>query len=236
MMEIEIFLDKQLADITFEVEAQEEWTKIAEELGLSSQLDLKKGKDSPIPYPWMNTCMERVFSTLCPEKVELSKYNKTPIPLEIMKQLSFTINDRHFAKIEVWYDDKSPDPAIIGLHGYWYVYGKDMKGYDHAENESGQDIEFLSQVDADKYKVDNNFACSSFCEKGKYLIAKWGDVKREFSGLKDIAIERFIDQYSSTLKTDIATLEQKLKSIKDNAKLYMSGDISLGKATTKDNW
>ena len=61
METIEIFFNKELSEVAFHSENLQEWTEIAEELGMSNQLKLKKGTNSPIPYPFMNTSMQRVF-------------------------------------------------------------------------------------------------------------------------------------------------------------------------------
>lgn len=218
---IEIFLDKQLSDITFEVEALDEWKSVVEELGLEKQLVLTNGKDSPIPYPWMNKSMENVYSTLCPAKVSYNKYDKTPIPLEVLKQIAFSVRDRHFQEIQIWYDDKSPDPLVVGLIGSWRALNK---GYSYITDESGKTIEFASKKDAENHPKSEKEP--SFIKESSYLIARWGDVKRDFSELKKMAVDRYVESKSNRIKSKISELTEKLSSIKLNSKAFMDGEIS----------
>lgn len=226
---VEQFFNKELADISFEVEALEEWKSIVSELGLSNQLELTKGKESPVPYPFMNETMKRVYSILCPRFVDFKDYKVTPIPLEVLKQISFSVKEKHFSKIEIWYDDKSPDPIVVGHCGYWYVY--DQK-YNHVKEE-GKDKKFYSFEEANKYKVDNSLYSVSFSEEGKYLVARWGDELRDFAELKSLAVERFINDVGGEMKRELKTLEEKLKLIKENAVSYLNGNISKYDATGK---
>lgn len=228
METIEIFFNKELSDIAFNNEHLEEWTELAQELGMSNQLKLKKGTNSPVPYPFMNTSMERVFETLCPRKVEFKDYDKTPIPLDVMKQIAFTKREKHFARIEIWFDDKSPDPIVVGYMGQW-GFLQDLK------DDKGNKIYF------DDYELAKGFGAEHgttpyFYGKDKYLIAKWGDERKEFSQLKEIARERFVEEHTAQMEKDIKTLQHKLKSIKENSYLYLNGSVTLAEATTTSKW
>jgi hypothetical protein len=228
METVEIYFNKELSDIAFNSEDLKEWTELAKELGMSNQLKLKTGKKSPIPYPYMNTTMERVFELLCPLKVEFRQYDKTPIPLEVMKQIAFTKREKHFAKIDVWYDDKSPDPIIVGYTGNW-GFIQDLK------DENGKNIYFDDEEKAKEY--GSKFGTSSyFRAKDQYLIAKWGDEKKEFSELKELARIRFIEEHTAQMEKDIKTLESKLKMIDSNSYLYLNGSVSLVEATKVSKW
>ncbi len=70
---VEIMFNKELSDVTFDVEALDEWKKTAKELGMLGQLGLTKEDNSPIPYPFMNDCMTRVYETICPNKTDFKK-------------------------------------------------------------------------------------------------------------------------------------------------------------------
>jgi hypothetical protein len=228
METIEIFFNKELSDVAFNSENLQEWTEIAEELGMSNQLKLKKGTNSPIPYPFMNTSMQRVFETLCPRKVEFLEYDKTPIPLQVMKQIVFTKREQHFQKIEIWYDDKSPDPIVVGLTGKWGFY-QDLK------DDKGNKIYFDDYELAKVFGTENN-TTPYFYGKDQYLIAKWGDEKKDFPQLKELARERFMQENSAQMEKDIKTLQHKLNTITENSYLYFGGSISLSEATTTSKW
>jgi hypothetical protein len=221
---VEIYFDQELSDIVFDSEKLEEWKKTCKELGLENQLKLSKGDDSPIPYPFMNTSMRRIASTLCPTNVEVGKYDKTPIPLEVIQQLALCKKEGYFQDIEVWYDDKSPDPFLIGLRCKFYSY----------QDGTRERKEFDTKEEAQKWTGENNSVYPT--NVTHYLIARWGDVKKDFKRLKVEAKERFLEEYSSTMKNDIEVLQMKLKQIKDNANLYLSGSMSLNEATTQSKY
>jgi hypothetical protein len=225
---IELFFNKELADISFEVEALDDWKKTCEELGLESQLTLTKGKETPIPYPFMNTTMVRVYETLCPRKVHYKEYKSSTIPLEVLKQIAFSVKDKHFPKIEIWYDDKSPDPVVVGYQGYYYVYDK---SYSHVRGDDGKDMRFFSEKEAEDYKKDHDLYGYSFSEEAKFLIARWGDELRSFAELKKLAIERFVENEGGEMARQIKIMSEKLKCMKENATSYMNGNISMSQAT-----
>ncbi len=220
----------ELSDVDFDVESLDDWKKTCEELGLESQLSLTKGKESPIPYPFMNETMIRVYATLCPQTIEYRKYKSSTIPLECLKQIAFSVRDRHFPKIEIWYDDKSPDPVVVGFHGHFYVY--DNK-YAHTLESNGEEKKFFTEQEAIKYKEENELQGVAFSEQGKFLIARWGDELRSFAELKKLAIERFIENEGGEMKRDVKVLTEKLTVIKESAVSYFNSNISKYEATGK---
>lgn len=230
---VEQFFNKELADISFEVEALDEWKSIASELGLENQLNLTKGKESPIPYPFMNECMTRVYSTLCPRKVNFKDYKVTPIPLEVLKQIAFSVRENHFSSIEIWYDDKSPDPIVVGTSGYYYVYDKN---YSHIKGDNKKDLRFSTEKEAKDFQESNGHYGAGHASEGQYLIARWGDELRPFSELKSLAVERFIDNEGGEMQRQIKTLTEKLKLIRESAVSYMNANISMQEATSSSRW
>jgi hypothetical protein len=221
---VEIYFDQELSDITFDPEKLDEWKELADSLGLEEQLSLAKGEDSPVPYPYMNESIKRIAKTLCPEDVLMEKYNKTPIPLEVLRQAALCKKEGYFQEIQVWYDDKSPDPFLVG---------KRCKYYSYKNGGTSDRKDFDTREEAKDY-ADGGYAYDT--NKSYYLIARWGDVKKSFDVLKEEAKNRFIDKYTSQMRVDIEALTSKLKLIKDNANLYLSGEISITEATTQSKY
>lgn len=222
---VKIYQDEELNDITFGIETLEEWKRIAEELGMVKQLDLVRGKGSPIPYPHINLGMDRIFSTLCPTVVDYKSYSVTPIPLEVMKQILFSVRENHFTRIEIWADNKKPDPFAIGIVENYYVYDSNY------HRMTGEDDVEMSFVDKDQAKffaesVGYDYKGISANPPTKYLIARWADELRDISELKEIAKERLIEKFAGELKTEIEEKTQALKLIKENAIAYLNGDIN----------
>lgn len=127
---VEIFVIEETAELIYDGEALEKWNKYVEELGLTGQKTIVKKDKSPIPFMHLKTSLKNVFETLCPTKMDVDKYNVTPIPLEILDVIALSKNEGYFEKIQIWYDNKSPDPVCIGMN---YASAEDRKkGYTFA--------------------------------------------------------------------------------------------------------
>lgn len=224
-MAVQIFQNEELNNLLFEVEALNEWKDLAQEMGMESQLEISRGKESPNPYPYMNTGIKIIMETLCPTKVGFKEYNKTPIPLEVMRQLHFSIKENHFKHIEIWYDDKTPDPLAVGYTYQFYCYDR---SYKHLQNEKNKDVLFETEKEARDYCNVIGFDCYGVAKKdeNKYLIARWADVLRPFNELKELAKERIIEKYGATLKVEIEEKQQALNKLIDNAILFLNGEIT----------
>jgi hypothetical protein len=214
----EIFFEKELADISFDVEKLDEWKELAAQLGMDSQLALSKGDKSPIPYPYMNDNMFRVYDTLCPSHKEFRQYNNTTIPLDVMKQIAFSVKENHFHSIQVWADDKEPDPFVIGIICKFFNW--DVK------DEKGNRIHFDTKEECLNHP-DNIKKEVSETDKKHYLIARWGDELKSFKELKQKALDRLIEKYTSELQREIKEKTTKLNSITENCACYLNGSISL---------
>lgn len=111
---IQKFLVEEATELIYDSDKIEEWKTKCEELGLVQQIALANGDKSPIPFECMNTVSERVYETLCPTKVNYKTYHKTAIPLEVLSLIALAEKEKYFEKIEIWHDDKTPDPLAVG--------------------------------------------------------------------------------------------------------------------------
>jgi hypothetical protein len=111
---VETFYIAETIDLVHDNDALQEWNEKVQELGLTGQADVIVKDKSPVPFLWMNEALISTFETLCPTKVSIDKYSKTPIPLELLKTVSLCRNEQYFDKIEVWYNEKEKDPVIVG--------------------------------------------------------------------------------------------------------------------------
>lgn len=112
---VQSFLVEESTELIHDSEKLEEWKNKCEELGLTEQLELTSENKSPIPFEAMNTVSLRVYETLCPAKVDYKSYKKTTIPLEVLSLIHLSVNENYFNGIEIWYDDKAPDPLAVGF-------------------------------------------------------------------------------------------------------------------------
>lgn len=67
------------------------------------------------PYMVLDPKTERVIRVLCPAKIEVEKYGESTIPLDILREVHKCKHHGWYHKIEVFYDNKSPDPFVVGF-------------------------------------------------------------------------------------------------------------------------
>jgi hypothetical protein len=226
-MAVQIYQNEELNDIMFQIEALDEWKQLADELGMESQLEFVRKAESPIPYPHINKSMELIFRTLCPAITDFKTYSKTTIPLEVMKQIGYSVKEKHFTKIEIWYDDRSPDPFAIGYVQKWSTYDKK---YNRLKDTSNKDMLFDSSAQAKNYAetifFDYYGTTESICDK--YLIARWADELRPIPELKELAKQRLLEKYGAELRIEIEERTQALKKLTDSVILYLNAEITEG--------
>jgi hypothetical protein len=222
---IQSFKNQELDNLAFDIENQQEFKELASRLGMGKQSAFIERSGSAMPYPFINTAMENQFTTLCPRKVDYKEYDKTPIPLEVMRELSFVVGENYFSKVEVWYDDKSPDPFLVGTiskSGCYYYEGGDKSksskftGYDF--DTQGQAKEFI-EAQGHLFYFGTN-------DEKKYLIARWGDELRDFAELKRLALMRLKETYTGKWKMDMQALQAKLNTVEENILQFLNGEIS----------
>lgn len=111
-MATQIFIDPELETLH---ENAEEWGQLCTGLALKEQLK-KIGKVEKIANPYMklDPRAERVYHMLCPRREAYTVHNASTLPLEVIQEISRCKANEWFPMIEVWYDDKSPDPFLIG--------------------------------------------------------------------------------------------------------------------------
>lgn len=228
-MAVELYFEKELSDVVFDVDSLDEWKSLVKELGVEGQEKLSKGKNSPIPFPFMNTKLTNIVNILCPASIEFTKYSKTAIPLDVLRQAAFCVREKYFQKIYVYYDDRSPDPFLVGTLGTINaVYGGDWLKDDknsYLKFNTYEELNAFWEANAEIYP-DTNRRSSYLNEKDKYLIARWGDHLKSMAELTQMAIDRCIEEKSQTLRADIAKLTEKLNLIKTNAPLFVNGVIN----------
>jgi len=229
---VELYFEKELSDVIFDNDTLDEYKNLINELGIKGQMELAKGTKTPIPFPWINTSMTNICNTLCPKKVSINEYNKAPIPLDVLKQLKFAIGEKYFERIEVWYDDKTPDPFLIGITAQRYGYIKYQQRDVRIQNEKGDNYfnneqDYEAAIEFTLIKHPGECGKVQYSDKEKYLIARWGDHLRDFKELAKLATERIIEEVGTELIASIAKAQEKLNTIKQNAPLYIGGNMSL---------
>lgn len=111
---VETFFVEETLSLVHDATDLQKWNDLVEFLELAGQKTIVKGEKSPIPFLWMNSVLINVFETLCPSKVDVNKYNKMPIPLEVLDLIALSTREGYFDLIKIWYDEKTPDPVCVG--------------------------------------------------------------------------------------------------------------------------
>jgi hypothetical protein len=200
---VETFVIEETQELIYDNEKLDQWNDLVSELGLTGQTQIVKKEKSPIPYLFVNAPMARVFETLCPRKVDIAKYNVTPIPVEILSLAALSKREGHFNKIEIWYDDETPDPFCIGTIGEYRVI----------DNKWGTAGVFKTHDEAEAFKLEGGHLYNNFNEVGKYLIGRWGDVKMSLDALTAKAKVLFAAKKKDELNQRIKDAQRELEDL-----------------------
>jgi hypothetical protein len=184
---VETFIVEETSNLIHDGDALKKWNEKVEELGLEGQKTVVVADKSPIPFLWMNEALIATFETLCPSKIEVEKYDKTPIPLEILDLVALSKKEQYFQCIEIWYNEKEKDPVCIG--------------YKYAESEES---DWYKKYRADKYLIgrwaDVKASLDQLIQRAKQLFVAQTrtrltmDIKykqRELEDLESVAEMRF---------------------------------------------
>lgn len=208
--EVETFVIEETAELIYDNEKLEKWNELVNKLDLKGQATVVKKKDkSPIPFLWMNQALINTFETLCPRKVPIADYDKTPIPVEILDLVALSINENYFKEIEIWYDDKNPDPVCVGIDCQYYGY----KGKAYSTENRTEDMPTREEV---KNAIPEGNTIYTTNEK-MYLLGRWADVKQPLEELKEKAKKRYIEEKSNSLRESIKYYTNQLENVEDEA-------------------
>lgn len=194
---VETFFVEETINLIHDNDALQKWNERVEELGLEGQKAVVVQDKSPIPFLWMNSAIVATFEILCPTKVDISGYNKTPIPVELLETVSLCMKENYFDMIKVWYNEKQKDPVIVGYH---------MKDTSSAHSSS----EWYRESYSDKY-----------------LIGRWADVKASLDQLVDRAKKFFFQSETIRLKKEVRERQRELEDLESTIDNKFGGAMPL---------
>lgn len=206
--EVETFIIEEVAPLIYDNEQLEKWNELVEELGLQGQTKIQKKEKSPIPFLSMNRGMIAMFETLCPSSIPVEEFSITPIPVEILSLIALSKREGYFNEIKIRWDDKSPDPVVIGITGDWME-----TTYYQDSNKSLADKKFKSKNES----IEAGAKRPWFMERQQYLIGKWSDMKRSFDELKEMAVTRFMKEEATAINKRIKEAQRELADLKQSA-------------------
>lgn len=207
--QVETFVIEENAELIYDGEALENWKELVEDLGLKGQTNIVKTEtSSPIPFLHLKKGMVETLKTLLPREYKVEDFDVTPIPLEILKLVALAKKEEYFESIFVWYDDKNPDPAVVGVNFIYYSINNGIWENRHPSKSSAQAEMTANGWQGEPYRTyDGEF----------YLIGKWGDVKQTFDELKEKAKKRFIEEKGASLRQSIRDYNRQLDDLEQTA-------------------
>jgi len=205
---VQSFMVEETKNLVYDKEKQKEWKELTASLGLKGQNEVLTPSKSPIPFTPMNRVLRDIFGELCGRREDIKNYRIAPIPVEVLSLAKLSIDEQYFIKMEVHYDDESPDPILVGYTGHWSEYDF----YEDSAKEL-KDKEFSSEEDVKSAGGKH----PNFTETGRYLIARWGDVAMSFEMLAAKAKERWVKKTTLDARKQIAYYEQNLTNAEEEA-------------------
>ncbi|MCI4437373.1 MAG: hypothetical protein JHC33_11260 [Ignisphaera sp.] len=112
-MEVKIYREPENESLILDEVQLAEYNDLALELGFGTQSNIEE-QNVPNIYVSLNLAMEKQLKAVCPMKVDADKYNKSTIPLEVLKVYKFAKDNKMFDGFHIWYNDVDPDPLLIG--------------------------------------------------------------------------------------------------------------------------
>jgi hypothetical protein len=110
-MEVKIYREPENQELILDEAKLAEYNQLIEELGIAAPSEEKK---TPNVYQYLNSAMVKQLHALCPMNIAVEKYTKSTIPLDVLKVLQYCKEQQMFDGYHIWWDDKAPDPLLIG--------------------------------------------------------------------------------------------------------------------------
>lgn len=124
-MEVKIYREPENQELILDEVKLAEYNELIAELGISAPSQEKK--TTPNVYQYLNNAMVKQINALCPMHIAVEKYTKSTIPIDVLKVLQYCKSQEMFDGYSVWWDDKAPDPVLIGWK--WMSESDKVKQY-----------------------------------------------------------------------------------------------------------
>lgn len=125
-MEVKVYREPENENLIMDENSLMEYNKIALELGLQTKENAVEEK-TPNIYIALNQTMQRQLKAVCPASTSIGTYKKSTIPLEVLKVYKYAKDNEMFDGFQIWYNDKEPDPLLIG----WKWMNEEAKKNDY---------------------------------------------------------------------------------------------------------
>jgi len=211
---VETYLEPEVVNLIHDNDDLDKYNSLIKELGMNGQHNVVRPLKSPIPFKYMNTSYVNIAKELCPRRIEFKLYDKSPIPLEILSLIKLAVDENHFETIEIWYDEKTPDPFAIGINPTYQLTDVNNRWKDHDDK-----TKFRNAEEAKKYISENNIVAGieSFGREDVYAIGKWGDVSKTYEELKQLAVFRYKQNQINIINKKIKDANRELEDLTTQA-------------------
>lgn len=143
------FREPELLELIEQEDAKSEWHEIVKRLGMMGQLEHVEKDGTPNPYQRLNSRWVKILKVVCPAAIEFKKFNHSTIPLDVLKEIEFAVQNNFFREIQVWWSEKEKDPFVVGISGEQFrpkhhliaQWGEELLPFELLENKA---IESLS--------------------------------------------------------------------------------------------
>lgn len=207
---VETYLEPKVVNLIHDNDDLDRYNNLIKELGMNGQQNVTRPLKSPIPFRYMNTSYVNIAKELCPRRVEFKLYDKSPIPLEILSLIKLAVDENYFEIIEIWYDEKTPDPFAIGINPIYQLTDISNRWKDHEDK-----TKFRSAKEANDYILQKGIEAGieSFGREDCYAIGKWGDVSRTYEELKQMAMNRYKKTQENNINARILSAKRDLEDL-----------------------
>jgi hypothetical protein len=210
MPTVQLYMVDEVTEMIYDNEKLERYNELVSQLGLKGQKTVVVEGKSPIPFMPMNRAMKNIFETLCPRQENFREFSQCPIPVEILDKIALSVKEQYFSEIQVWYDDKSDDPIVVGIAGYWY-----QSTWTDGRNKEYDNVQFATKEEA-REKCGSSVGIYQNTDK-KYLIGRWADTAKTMKELKEMAMERYMAESLNDYEKAIKDCQRKIEDLKNEA-------------------
>lgn len=211
---VETYLVEETLSLIYDNEQLDKWNGLVSQLGLEGQTKITTKEKSPVPFMYMKKPLVNVFACLCPKRMAVSKFDLSPIPVEILDLVALSVKEEYFSRIEIWADDRQPDPACIGVIEHHIIHKKGS--YRIVEDTPV----FRTKAECERYISDHGINGESYnysSEAKYYLIGRWADMKRTIAELTEMAKARFMALEGVAIRKKIKDYTRELDDLEINA-------------------
>lgn len=113
-MKVKIYREPENESLILNEEELADYHALVESLGLKSSVP-EEEKKCPNVYQNINNPTKVQLQAVCPRSSKIQEYTRTTIPLEVLRVYDFAKKNEMFDEYYIWYNDKAPDPMLIGF-------------------------------------------------------------------------------------------------------------------------